>query len=55
MTVYDCDCSERELMKLKWAIDESELSDEMKNHWNEYAEKGLEICRRDREEMQKST
>ena len=51
LTVYDCERSERELTKIKWAIDEAELSDDMKSYWQYKIEKGLDICRRDHEEM----
>ena len=51
LTVYDCERSERELTKIKWAVDEAELSDDMKSYWQDKIEKGLDICRRDHEEM----
>lgn len=51
LTVYDCKRSERELTKIKWAIDEAELSDDMKSYWQYKIEKGLDICCRDHEEM----
>lgn len=51
LTVYDCERSERELTKIKWAIDEAELSDDMKSYWQYKIEKGLDICCRDHEEM----
>lgn len=53
LTTDDCNRSERELLKIKWAIEETDLSGEMKAHWNDYVEKGIEICRRDRAEMEK--
>lgn len=51
LTIYDCERSERELTKIKWAVDEAELSDDMKSYWQDKIEKGLDICRRDHEEM----
>ena len=51
LTIYDCERSERVLTKIKWAVDEAELSDDMKSYWQDKIEKGLDICRRDHEEM----
>lgn len=53
ITIEDCNKSERELMKIKWAIENVDLSEERKAHWYKYAEDGLEIVRSDREELEK--
>lgn len=55
ITIYDCDQSERELLKMKWAVEDSELTDEMKDYWRENINKGLDICRRDRNEMEQGS
>lgn len=53
LTKNDCDRSERELMKIKWAADETSLPEEQKAYWLEKVKQGIEICRRDRTEMEK--
>lgn len=53
LTTNDCDRSGRELMKIKWALDETQLPEGQKAYWKEKAEQGIEICRRDRAEMEK--
>lgn len=52
LTANDCDRSLRELMKIRWAIEDANIPDEMKKHWDEHAAKGMDICRQDREEME---
>lgn len=51
LTEYDCERSERELTKLKIAVEEADLSDDMKKYWKEKIDQGLEICLRDHKEM----
>ena len=53
LTTNDCDRSERELMKVKWALDETKLSEEQKAYWEEKVEQGIKICCRDRTEIEK--
>ena len=53
LTIYDCERSERELTKLRWAVEEAELSDKMKSYWKDKIEQGLGICERDHEEMER--
>jgi hypothetical protein len=48
VTIFDCYRSERELLKVKWAIDETKLSEENKVYWKDVVNKGIEICRKDR-------
>lgn len=51
VTIFDCDRSERELLKVKWAIDETKLPEENKVYWKDVVNKGIEICRKDRERL----
>ena len=51
LTIYDCGRSEKELLKLKWALDDANISDDMKGYWKDRIFDGLDICRRDRNEM----
>ena len=53
LTILDCERSERELTKLRWAVEEAELSDKMKSYWKDKIEQGLGICERDHEEMER--
>ena len=55
ITIEDCNRSERELLKLKWALEATDLDAKMKQHWNNYILDGLDICRRDRNEMANKT
>lgn len=55
LTPSDCDRSERGLLKIEWALDETQLSEEQKAYWKEKSEQGIEICRRDRAEMEKQS
>lgn len=52
LSVNDCNRSIRELMKIRWAIEDANISDEMKKHWDEYAAKGIDICCQNRERME---
>ena len=54
LTPGDCIRSERELMKIKWAIDDADISEDKKSHWSKFVEDGIEICRRDKEELTQS-
>lgn len=51
LTPGDCIRSERELMKIKWAISDADISDEKKSHWSQVVDDGIEICRRDYKEL----
>ena len=52
LTVNDCIRSERELMKIKWAIEEAQLPEDRKLYLKEMVVQGSEICRRGREKME---
>lgn len=52
LSVEDCEQSEIELLKIKNAISNSKLSDELKEYWTDKVDRGLRICLRDKEVLQ---
>lgn len=54
LDVESCTKNIHELKVIKKSIEESDISDKMKSYWIKYANRGIQACERNKEELENS-